>query len=321
MSFGEGLTSLEVCAGAGGAALGLESAGFTHAGLVELDCHACNTLSHNRPTWNVLEKDLNRIDGREFRGIDLLSGGVPCPPFSIAGKRLGELDERDLFPQILRLTAEAQPRGVLVENVRGLLDPRFKGYRQCLEERFNELGYRCSWTILNASNFGVPQLRPRVLLVALNPEDAQRFEFPVPLLTDPPTVGETLRKEMASAGWEGSDLWSTRANRIAPTLVGGSKLHGGPDLGPTRSKKAWALLGVDAHGVADSPPGPGFEGMPKLTVAMAALIQGFPPSWEFIGKKTHAYRQVGNALPPPLAQAVAERIILAMRGSSSNVAA
>jgi DNA (cytosine-5)-methyltransferase 1 len=102
--------------------------------------------------------------------------------------------------------------------------------------------------------------------------------------------------------------WRQQADNIAPTIVGGSKKHGGPDLGPTRAKRAWASLGVDGMGIANEPPEPDFVGMPKLTVEMVAKIQGFPNEWHFTGKKTPAYRQVGNAFPPPVAQAVATEI-------------
>ena len=92
------LTAIELCAGAGGQALGLEKAGFAHTALVEIDPHCCATLWANRPEWNVLEEDLREFDGRPFEGIDLLAGGLPCPPFSVAGKQLGDADERNLFP-------------------------------------------------------------------------------------------------------------------------------------------------------------------------------------------------------------------------------
>ena len=97
------LTSLELCAGAGGQALGLEQAGIGHSALVEVDENACTTLRMNRPNWNVIEQDLNEFDGSAFRGVDIISGGLPCPPFSIAGKQLGKHDERNLFPAMIRL--------------------------------------------------------------------------------------------------------------------------------------------------------------------------------------------------------------------------
>ena len=107
-------------------------------------------------------------------------------------------------------------------------------------------------------------------------------------------------------------MWRDRANGIAPTIVGGSQKHGGPDLGPVRAKKAWSLLGVDAHGVASEPPGPDFDGEPRLTVPMVARLQGLPDSWIVVGRKTAAYRQVGNAFPPPVAEAVGHQIALCL---------
>ncbi|PYU15556.1 MAG: DNA (cytosine-5-)-methyltransferase, partial [Acidobacteria bacterium] len=104
-----GLTVLEICAGAGGQAIGLEAAGFELASAIEIDSHACNTLRQNRPHWRVIENSITEVGGSQFRGVDLLAGGVPCPPFSIAGKQLGHDDERDLFPEALRLIAESRP--------------------------------------------------------------------------------------------------------------------------------------------------------------------------------------------------------------------
>ena len=155
------LTSLEICAGAGGQALGLEQAGFTHEAVVELDDAACETLRRNRgDSWKVIEDDVANVDGRGFAGLDLFSGGVPCPPFSIAGKQLGRDDERDLFPQALRLVEETGPRAVLLENVRGLAARQFDGYRTQVLERLHDLGYQTWWDVVQASQHGVPQLRP-----------------------------------------------------------------------------------------------------------------------------------------------------------------
>jgi len=301
-------TSLEICAGAGGQALGLEMAGFGHAGLVELDGAACSTLRLNRPAWNVVEGDLCLFDGRPYKGLDLLAGGVPCPPFSKAGKQLGHEDERNLFGEAIRLVDEIRPQAVMLENVRGLLDAIFEDYRELIEKQLKKLGYVPGWQLLQASEFGVPQLRPRVLFVAVKKSLSGAFEWPKTLGVPPPTVGEALQDLMAARGWKGAEAWANGADDIAPTLVGGSKKHGGPDLGPTRAKRAWASLGVDGMGLADLAPEPEFVGMPRLTVRMAARIQGFPDVWNFAGKKTPTYRQVGNAFPPPVARAVGERI-------------
>lgn len=315
------LTSVEICAGAGGQALGLERAGFSHVALVENDQHACQTLRLNRPSWNVLEQDVREFDASEYGHVDLLAGGVPCPPFSVAGRRLGADDERDLFPEMLRLTEALAPRAVMIENVRGLLDPVFDGYRSRLADAFRRLGYRLEFRLYNASDFGTPQLRPRVVGVALPLGQFEKFVWPSASPDPAPTVGETLKHLMAEKGWEGAEAWAAHANRIAPTLVGGSKKHGGPDLGPTRARKAWEQLGVNGRTLAEEAPDPGFDGMPRLTVRMTASIQGFPDDWEFYGRKTAAYRQVGNAFPPQVAEAVGRAIGQALEGSEHSVSA
>lgn len=306
------LTSLELCAGAGGQALGLEQAGFGHAGLVEIDSDCCKTLRLNRPEWIVHEEDLNGFDGRGYKGVDLLAGGLPCPPFSVAGKQLGKDDERNLFPAAIGLVDETRPKAVMIENVRGFLDAVFEDYRGYIRAELKKLGYDAHWRLLNASDFGVPQLRPRVVIVALRDDIKDGFDWPNPLPGDPPTVGKALYELMAERGWRGAKKWAGRADEIAPTLVGGSKKHGGPDLGPTRARKAWAALGVNGKTIAEEAPDPDFVGMPRLTVRMAARIQGFPDSWKFHGRKTAAYRQVGNAFPPPVARAVAVQLRKAM---------
>jgi DNA (cytosine-5)-methyltransferase 1 len=305
-------SSLEICAGAGGQALGLEMAGFEHAGLVELEHAACTTLRFNRPAWNVVEGDLRQFDARPYHGIDLMAGGVPCPPFSKAGKQLGAEDERDLFPEALRLVDECRPKAVMLENVRGLLDAVFDDYRNKVERQLSKMGYVPGWRLLNASDYGVSQLRPRVVFVGIRKDLADGFSWPAPHSTEPPTVGHLLHDLMAANGWLGAARWREQANAIAPTLVGGSKKHGGPDLGPTRAKRAWAALGVDGMGLWDEAPAHDFVGMPRLTPRMAARIQGFPDSWQFAGRKTAAYRQIGNAFPPPVAAAVARQVFLAL---------
>jgi len=312
------MRSIEICAGGGGQALGLEQAGFEHCALVEIDLNACNTLKLNRPQWNVIQDDVRRFSGEPYWEIDLLAGGVPCPPFSVAGKQLGDEDERDLFPEGLRLVRECNPRAVMLENVKGLFDPKFAAYRQRIIDELTGLGYRCDWRLVSAHQYRVPQLRPRSVLVALKKEYAAGFIWPLGTLSPPPTVGQLLYGEMASGGWEGAQRWAERANGVAPTLVGGSKKHGGADLGPTRAREAWKKLGVDGSGVADYPPAKGFDGMPKLTVKMTALLQGFPANWTITGKKTPAYRQIGNAFPPPVAKAIGEAIYAALSAGRAN---
>lgn len=385
--FSSPLTSIEICAGAGGQALGLHNAGFDHLALVEWDQHAVSTLQANVgrwPGWTPQKaQDLTPMDVKEFLTsdtykalnlngdtLDLFAGGVPCPPFSLAGKRLGEDDERDLFPAALSIIEKLTPKAVMIENVRGILEPPevFIEYRTKILDRLRRAGYtiplidsslspaaqdlemRKVWRRLDAKDFGVPQLRPRAILVAIREDlstaSANEFCWPLRIKGDEATVAESLRKTMRERClqyWDrnergelakadertGEDVYndwldaaqkSAAAGRgVAPTLVGGSRKHGGADLGPTRAKKAWAAMGIDAMGVANDqdacdPRRDLFrESGPMLTVEQAAMIQGFPRKWRFQGKKTAKYRQVGNAFPPPVAEAVGRAIAAVLR--------
>ncbi|MBQ9204242.1 MAG: DNA cytosine methyltransferase [Prevotella sp.] len=312
-------TSLEICAGAGGQALGLEMAGFEHLALVEYERDYCECLKYNRPQWNVMCMDVRQFDGKPYRGVvDLLSGGVPCPPFSVAGKQLGADDERDLFPQMLRLVKEINPKAVMIENVRGFLGKQFDHYRNFIITRLNLLGYNVHLSLLNASDFGVPQLRPRAVIISIRTDLLDTFAFPQPRPTLTNNVGNALFDLMAEKGWQGVAEWREKASKIAPTLVGGSKKHGGPDLGPTRARNAWAEMGIDGRGIANEAPAADFEGMPRLTPRMIARLQGFPDNWHFGKRKTTACRMIGNAFPPPVAREVGVRIKQVLDYASIN---
>ncbi|MFF4451091.1 DNA cytosine methyltransferase [Streptomyces goshikiensis] len=377
-------TSIEICAGAGGQAIGLHEAGFKHLALVEIDPHAAATLRSNietNPKWawerqhcDVLEMDVNDFRPYEHltkKGsplqegeLDLLAGGVPCPPFSHAGKQLGRDDERDLFPRMLELVKQLKPRAVMIENVRGIRDPKFSDYRGWITARLaggtyraedgteaydSGLGYKiCEWEVLEASDFGVPQLRPRAILVAIR-EDVLKgitYKWPTRTHEDPISVAEALQQTMqeryelyfegehterarkAYAQWQAKAAardaeLKGKGGGIAPTLVGGSKKHGGADLGPSRAKAAWKQLGVSGLGVANDIKTCAVKGSherdllgpdgPMLTVEQAAIIQGFPRDWDFTGGKTAQYRQVGNAFPPPVAAAVGRSVIAVLK--------
>ena len=294
-------------------------AGFDHQVLVEYEQDFCDCLRMNRPHWNVVCMDVRQFDGRPYRGkTDLLAGGVPCPPFSIAGKQLGADDERDLFPQMLRLVEEIDPKTVMIENVRGFLDKRFDTYRGGIIARLNRLGYKVHLQLLNASDYGVPQLRPRAIIIGIRSDIFDTFAFPRPEPSLAKTVGDTLFDLMAANGWKGAEQWRMAACRIAPTLVGGSKKHGGPDLGPTRARAAWLEIGVDGRGVANEAPAADFDGMPRLTPRMMARLQGFPDNWQFGHRKTTACRMIGNAFPPPVAKEVGLKIKQVLDNASIN---
>ncbi|WP_225096265.1 DNA cytosine methyltransferase [Streptomyces sp. CoH27] len=381
--------SIEICAGAGGQAVGLHQAGFGHLALVEIDQHAVETLELNindhevwaweREHCDILSADVKKFDphsdltkGADLlrkSDLDLLAGGVPCPPFSHAGKQLGKDDERDLFPRMLELVETLKPRAVMIENVRGIMDPKFSDYRDWIKARLQGGKYRgddgqlayekglgytvAKWGVLEASDFGVPQLRPRAILVAFRNDVIKdlKYEWPSPTHEDPVSVADSLEPSMrerfepyfegvhAEKARDAFDRWLRKARDrdaelkgkgggIAPTLVGGSKKHGGADLGPSRAKAAWKQLGVSGMGVANDietsatkqtedrdlfgPDGP------MLTVRQAAIIQGFPPEWDFSGGKTAQYRQVGNAFPPPVARAVGRSIIDVLKAAKER---
>lgn len=314
-------TVVEICAGAGGQSLGLHRAGFEHLLAVEIDETAAETLRQNlkRPVsvGDVANKEV--WNPADYQGVTLLAGGVPCPPFSAAGKQLGSGDERDLFAWAVEQVAIVQPRVLMLENVRGLSTPRFSGYRQRILDRLYELGYVGEWKLLTSADYGVPQLRPRFVLVAMALEDQKHFYWPEPDPREHVTVGEALYSLMSEGGWPDAGRWRDMANDVGPTLVGGSKKHGGADLGPTRAKTGWRKLGVDGRGIADAAPdlrSPSLESaMPRLTIEMAARIQGWRPEdrWVFAGRKTAQYRQIGNAFPPPVAEAIGRSILAALK--------
>ncbi|MFD9480937.1 DNA cytosine methyltransferase [Streptomyces nojiriensis] len=330
------LTSLEICAGAGGQAIGLEQAGFEHTALVEHNSDACDTLALNRRQWEIFRQDVRDFDPLRDAGIDhvdLLAGGVPCTPYSEAGRQLGNADERDLLPEALRLTEILRPKALMIENVETLaVQKKFAGTRKALSERLTDLGYKFHISVLDAQDFGVAQRRRRTVVVALRNDIPAKFQWPSQKWELAPTVGHVLEESMASNGWPGAAEWARGASRVAPTLVGGSMKHGGGDLGPRRSKLEWARMHVNGNSTAEAPPGPdfvlkhaygknGWEGYPKLTYSQAALLQGFPPDWKFSGSRTAAYKQVGNAFPPPVAQAVASSIAEALTSAAGERAA
>jgi DNA (cytosine-5)-methyltransferase 1 len=167
---------------------------------------------------------------------------------------------------------------------------------------------------LHASDFGVSQLRPRFILVALKNELVPFFRWPS-IEVAAPSVGDCLYDLMAENGWEGARAWANAASTIAPTIVGGSKKHGGPDLGPSRAKRQWLELRVNGSSIANEAPGRDTapDAVPRLTNRMVARLQSFPDDWQFAGKKTSQYRQIGNAFPAAVAKAVAKQIRDAIR--------
>ena len=312
------LTSLEVCAGAGGLAMGLEQAGFEPVMLIEKRPVVCESLRLNRPEWDVREADLRDFDpmeSPETLDVDLLSAGLPRIRAAAAVNRpRGNSEELHVLDATIQLLYAVQPRAVLVENLPELATGQeYVSVRESITQELEHLGYRHRWFVLNAADHGVPQARRQGILVAFKGDVLDAFVEPrrdAALVA--PTVGELLGPSMASNGWTGWSEWAAQADKVAPTLVGGSWDRGGPDLGPSGSKQAWARMGVDGATIGDNVPDSGFAwdpslgrpGMVRLTIEQVAMLQSFPAEWRFAGGKTAQYRQIANASPPPVARAL-----------------
>ncbi|MET8592463.1 DUF6339 family protein [Streptomyces sp. NPDC005078] len=312
--------SVEICAGAGSQALGLELAGFDPVLLIDSKADACFTIDRNRPDWDVICMDVEDFDPRtrpETLDIDLLSGGLPRIASAASAGRTDDTVERRILGTAVELALVMRPKALMLENLPDLVESdAFAADRKAIEARLSAAGYRSNWRVLNAADFGVPQNRKSGFLVALRDPYSSHFSWPKPEKLPPPTVGQVLGPSMSSNGWPGAERWIKHADAIAPPLVGGSDRRGGADLGPTGSKNAWAALGVNGISLGDEPPDAGFavEGQPRLTVDQAAMIQAIPADWQIVGRKTSRYRQIGHAMPPPLALAVGRALAAALDG-------
>lgn len=311
-------TFVEICAGSGAQAFGLEQAGFDPVVLVDAKPHACETIRLNRPGWDVWCGNVLAFDPRRYPallGVDLLSGGLPRIGSAAKANSDDETRERDVLAAAVGLVGVIRPKAVLLENLPELVEAEaLEPWRSWIREQLERFGYHPFWAVLNAADFGVPQNRRCGFLVALSEPYHSAFAWPEPSRVPTPTVGAVLAGSMAANGWGGARSWALRADRVGPALVGGSDRRGGADLGPTGSKRAWAALGVDGSSLGDAPPLPDFpaDGSPKLTNGQAAALQMFPAGWRFAGGKTSVYRQIGNAMPPPLATAVGSAIAAAL---------
>jgi DNA (cytosine-5)-methyltransferase 1 len=317
-------TLVEICAGAGGMSLGLERAGFEHIALIEYDKHAAATLRRNRTDWTVIEEDLRKMDFKLYRQfeIDLVSGGPPCQPYSSDGYGLGKDDPRDLLPECVRIVDEIRPKTFLFENVDGLLHARHSDHVADILRGFRRSGYEVDIHRIQAEDFGLAQERSRVLIIGIRKDLARAFRMPPTFPQRRTNLGDVLVDLMAANGWEGAYHWARErreSNAIASTIV--------TRRGKPRAKEAarWASKGVDIAGLPETAPTmeqaakPGF--LPALTARMRARLQDFPDDWEFVGGKQATADQIGNAVPPRMAQAIGLAIHGALRGVSWNMEA
>lgn len=322
-------SSIELFAGAGGLALGLERAGFQAILLNEWDQYACATLRHNRPKWNVLEGDVCEIDFTPFHGkVDLLSGGFPCQTFSYAGKGEGFNDIRGtMFFQFARAIKEVQPKVILGENVRGLLTHDKGRTIATIQHTLRDLGYvLVEPRILNAVNFRVPQKCERVMIVGIRADLADKATFfwpephPRPMtMRDalkagelyecdvPVSIGQVYteyKKSVLDLVPQGG-CWRDLPDDVARAYMKGSYFLGGGKTGVAR-RLGWhepSLTLTCAPAQNQTERCHPDETRP-LTVREYARIQTFPDDWVFQGSMNQQYKQIGNAVPVNLAYAV-----------------
>ncbi|MFC5755655.1 DNA cytosine methyltransferase [Rhizobium sp. GCM10022189] len=313
---GDRLTVVEICAGAGGMSIGLERAGFEHVALVEYDNHAAATLRRNGRDWTVIKEDVRTMDFRLYRqlDIDLVSGGPPCQPYSSDGYGLGKEDPRDLLPECVRIVDEIRPKAFLFENVDGLLQARHSDHVADVLRGFKRAGYDVDIHRIQAKDYGLAQERSRVLFIGIRKDLALSFRMPPKFPQRRTNIGDVLVDLMAANGWEGAYQWARERrenNDVASTIV--------TRRGKPRAKEAarWASKGVDIAGLPDTAPTkeqaskPGFK--PALTARMRARLQGFPDDWVFVGGKQATADQIGNAVPPRMAQALGLAIRAALK--------
>jgi len=327
-------TSIELFAGGGGLALGMEMAGFHHIMLNEFDHSACETLRVNRPNWNVIEGDIHDLDFTQYRGkVDFISGGFPCQAFSYAGEKRGFEDARGtLFFEMARAVKEAQPKVFMGENVKGLFTHDNGRTLQVIKDVIKDIGYTLvEPEVLKAILYQVPQKRERLILVAVRNDLADKvdFHFPEPYervltLRDalykgilyncdvPASEGQKYpqrKKEIMEMVPEGGN-WRDLPEDIQKEYLKGSISLDGGKTGIARrlSMDEPSLTLTCAPAMKQTERCHPYETRP-LTVREYARIQTFPDDWKFMGKLDSQYKQIGNAVPVNLAYAIGRSLI------------
>ena len=313
------VTAIELFAGAGGLALGLEQAGIKTLEYVEFDKACCDTLKHNRPDWNIICDDIHNVDFSAYNGtVDIVTGGFPCQAFSYAGKKLGFDDTRGtLFHEFARCVKEVCPKMFLAENVRGLVSHdkgrTFKTILGVLES----LGYKIQYQVLNAAYYGVGQKRERVVIIGTRNDLDISFSYPAPE-AEMTTLRQALKDCPISIGEEYSDkkravlalvppggCWVDLPDDVAKAYMGKSYYSGGGRRGMAR-RISWdepCLTLTCSPSQKQTERWHPDETRP-FTVREYARIQSFPDTWTFCGGITDQYKQIGNAVPVELARRV-----------------
>lgn len=324
-------TILELFAGAGGMAIGMEMAGFETRMVNEYDKHACASLRVNRPLWNIIEGDIANVDFTPYRGTDVISGGFPCQAFSYAGQRLGLNDVRGtLFYQFARAIAEVKPKIFIAENVRGLLRHDDGKTLDTIIGIFSSIGYNVQPPkLLNSNDYGVPQKRERVFIVGIRNDLDNTFEWPSandykPTLRDalqagslypcdvPESIGQrySAKKEEVLRMVPAGGNWTSLPIDVQKSYMKKSFHLGGGKTGMARrlhwDKPSLTLTCSPSQNQTERCHP---DDTRPLTVREYARIQTFPDVWEFRGGVASQYKQIGNAVPVLLAKALGESII------------
>ncbi|EKU83891.1 DNA cytosine methyltransferase [Massilia timonae] len=321
-------TSVDLFCGAGGLSLGLELAGWKTKVAADFDAQACATYKRNFPDTDVHQGDVRSVDWTRLRGkIDLVAGGPPCQPFSVAGNQKAADDIRDMLPEFVRAVAEIRPKLVLMENVAGLASSRHETYLNEKLAIISELGYEVEFKVLNSAQFGVPQERNRVIVIGV---DRSIPKFPSPthgtkqrpyksareaILNAPADVPNSAIVTYAKSPILRPSPWAgmlvngggrpinlDAPSQTIPASAGGNRTHIVDETG--------ILLNYHSHLLSGGNVKSGIvEGVRRLTVKESAALQSFPSDFEFLGPRSAQYRQIGNAVPPLLAHAVGKALL------------
>lgn len=327
------LTALELCAGAGGQMIGLSAANFRPVAVVDKSLHAARTLKQNNNDWKVLRKDFSEEEVKEILTqlgpVDLLAGGVPCQPFSSAGKRQGSKDERDMFPHAIDLVQRMRPKAFFFENVEGFSEKEFIETRLQIFTGLQDLGYTVGTFTVNAVQWGLAQRRKRVIVYGISKEfDARRFQIPVPVSdtnacfrdtivdtlfpylnsTDAKVVGEFTTEELDHYKTWANDWLDEYGNMSAPTITSWSPKNS------EKVKLGWNKVGLDFTRLVEHPVRPdevvSTTGLPPVTIPLLAKLQGFPDDWELSTSAPLKVKStlLANAFPPILARVIGNQL-------------
>lgn len=324
---------IELFAGAGGMALGLEKAGLKCVILNEIDKSACGTLRKNRPNWNIINEDVSKLDFSVFRGkVDVVTGGFPCQSFSYAGKQLGFDDVRGtLFYEFARVIKEVQPLIAVGENVKGLLNHDSGKTIKTMISVLESLNYRViEPKVLKATDYKVPQKRERLFLVAIRNDIDIDYTYPKKITDNPFTLRDAFKKgELYSSDvpYSIGQKYNTYKENVMKLVPPGGYWKDLPiEIQKSYMKESFYLTGGKtgmARRLSWDEPSLTLTCSPAqkqterchpeetrpLTIREYARIQTFPDEWEFCGSVTSQYKQIGNAVPVNLAYNVGLQIV------------